>query len=245
MERSQLQYYGCIDFTPRPAAGGWMKILVVDDHTLIREALRSVLTELKSDATILEASCCAEATRLFEQHPDLGLILLDLTLPDRDGFSMLGELRKRYDATAIVVLSASHDQQQIKLALALGADGFIPKTTERDVMVRALELVLSGGTYVPKEVLGFDVPAPPGVDRMPMGGESSLVDLGLTARQIEVLGLMMQGKSNKVIAGALGMAEPTVKNHITAVLKALRVTNRTEAVLKVGRMGWRIPQGCR
>ena len=222
--------------------GARMKILVVDDHALIRDALRGVLKQLNGDASILEASDCGQTMRLIEQHPDLDLIVLDLNLPDRDGFSVLAELRERYATTAVVVLSASHERHKIKLALDLGAVGFIPKTTDREVMLNAFQLIFSGGTYIPKEILGGEVSSSRRLarsDRPPIQFEL-LADSGLTERQLEVLGLMMQGKSNKVISHMLNMAEPTVKNHITAILKALKVTNRTEAVIKVGRMGWNL-----
>ena len=134
-----------------------MKILVVDDHVLIRDALRGVLKQLRGDASILEASDCGQTMRLIEQHPDLDLIVLDLNLPDRDGFSVLAELRERYATTAVVVLSGSHDRNKIKLAFDLGAVGFIPKTTDREVMLNALQLMFSGGTYIPKEILGGEV----------------------------------------------------------------------------------------
>src|SRR6266705_1851601 len=130
-----------------------MKILVVDDHALIREALRSVLKELKDDAEILEAANCGQAMRLVEEHADLGLILLDLTLPDRDGFSVLEELRERYPAMSIVVLSALQDRDNVVKALDLGAQGFIPKSAQSDVILNALRLILGGGIYVPPEIL--------------------------------------------------------------------------------------------
>jgi DNA-binding NarL/FixJ family response regulator len=217
-----------------------MKVLLVDDHALIREALRGVLTQLRGEASILEASDCRQTMQLIEQYPDLDLIVLDLNLPDRDGLSVLAELRERYATTAVVVLSASQDRNKIKAALDLGAIGFIPKTTDRGVILRAFELMFSGGTYIPREILGGGVSSShrlscndgPSIQR------ELLADLGLTGRQVEVLGLMMQGKSNKAIAHLLHMAEPTVKNHITAILKTLEVANRTEAVIKVGQMGW-------
>ena len=217
-----------------------MKILLVDDHVLIREALRGVLTQLKAESSILEASDCRQAMALIEQHPDLDLVVLDLNLPDRDGFSVLAKLRERYSTTAVVVLSALHDQDKIKLALGLGAVGFIPKTTSRDVMLSAFQLMFSGGTYIPKEILDGAPSSSRSLarDDLPAVWRELSADLGLTGRQADVLGLMMQGKSNKAIAYRLDMAEPTVKNHITTIFKALKVASRTEAVLKVGRMGW-------
>jgi DNA-binding NarL/FixJ family response regulator len=216
-----------------------MKVLLVDDHVLIRDALRGVLKELSGDVTVLEASDCREAMRLIEVHPDLHLILLDLNLPDRDGFSVLADLRKRYATISLVVLSAFHDRENVVRALDLGALGFIPKSAPRDVMVNALRLVLAGGIYIPPEALGrSESNEQHPVTRRPV----SPADLGFTERQMEVLALMMQGKSNKAISRILDVAEPTVKHHVTAILKALKVANRTEAVVAVGSLGWELPQ---
>jgi DNA-binding NarL/FixJ family response regulator len=216
-----------------------MKILLVDDHALIRDALRSVLRELAGDATVLEAPDCRQAMRLIEQHPDLHLILLDLNLPDRDGFAVLSDLRKRYATISIVVLSAFHDRENILRALDLGALGFIPKSAPREVMANALRLIFSGGIYVPPEALArADATA---AEAAP-GRRVSPADLGVTERQMEVLALMMQGKSNKAISRILDTAEPTVKHHVTAILKALKVANRTEAVIAVGALGWELPR---
>jgi DNA-binding NarL/FixJ family response regulator len=168
-------------------------------------------------------------------------LVLDLNLPDRDGFSVLTELRASHAATAVVVLSASNARADINRALKLGALGFIPKTTEHEVLVNALRLVFSGGVYIPPEILADDVPSAQRLSpsRPPLPPRRDLpAEFGLTDRQMEVLALMMQGKSNKMIAHFLDMAEPTVKNHVTAILKTLKVTNRTEAVIKVGNMGW-------
>jgi len=215
-----------------------MKILVVDDHLLIREALRGVLKELRSDAAVLESADSGQAMQLIAEHADIGLILLDLNLPDRDGLSLLAELRERYPATSVVVLSAQQDRGSVVKALDLGALGFIPKSAEREVMLAALELVFAGGIYIPPEilsrqepVLSKSVPQPPVPPR----------DLGLTERQLEVLALMMRAKSNKAISRVLDLAEPTVKNHITAILRTLKVTNRTEAVISVIESGWELP----
>jgi DNA-binding NarL/FixJ family response regulator len=215
-----------------------MKILVVDDHVLIREALRGVLNELKPDAAVLEAADCRQAMRLVAEQPDVSLILLDLNLPDRDGLAVLAELRTRYPAVSVVVLSAFHERANVVKALDLGALGFIPKTASRDVMVNALRLIFSGGIYIPPEILARAEPA-----AHPAAPPASKTpgDLGLTERQMEVLALMMQGKSNKAICRVLNLAEPTVKNHVTTILKALKATNRTEAVIAAGALGLDLP----
>jgi DNA-binding NarL/FixJ family response regulator len=215
-----------------------MKILVVDDHTLIREALRGVLQELKPEAGVIDASSCREALELAQANAaELDLVLLDLSLPDGDGFDTLAELRDLYPAVAIVVLSASKDRDSVTKALDLGALGFIPKSASRAVMVSALQLVFAGGIYVPPEILQRSQMAPMSA---PVSAPMSPSELGLTERQIDVLALMMQGKSNKAVCRELDLAEATVKNHVTAILKALKVTNRTEAVIAVAEFGWKL-----
>ncbi|HJZ98588.1 MAG TPA: response regulator, partial [Candidatus Solibacter sp.] len=129
------------------------KILVVDDHMLIREALRGVLDELVVGATLLEAPDGRSAMQLIEQHHDLALVLLDLNLPDLDGFALLADLRERHPTMSIVVLSALQDRATVTKALKGGALGFIPKSANRDVMVQALRLVFAGGIYIPPQIL--------------------------------------------------------------------------------------------
>jgi DNA-binding NarL/FixJ family response regulator len=219
-------------------------ILIVDDHVLIREALRGVLKEVKGDAMVFEASGGNQAMRVIADHPDLDLILLDLNLPDRDGFSLLADLAEHYPAISVVVLSAHSDRASVVRALDLGALGFIPKSGQREVMLSALRLVFAGGIYIPPEILGRDETSPRNRDENPPAANQPAVspaDLGLTERQMDVLSLMMQGKSNKAICRVLNLAEPTVKNHVTAILKVLEVSNRTEAVIAVGELGWKLP----
>jgi DNA-binding NarL/FixJ family response regulator len=222
-----------------------MKFLLIDDHALIREALCSVLRELRNDAVVLEAASCQQGMDLMREHADVSLILLDLRLPDRDGFDMLAVLRETYPAVGVVMLSAFNDRDNVVRALDQGALGFISKTSSRDVLLGALRLVLAGGVYIPPEILGGAAPAPAGAT-LPAkptdsGPRPSPADLGLTERQVDVLALMMLGKSNKLICRALDLAEPTVKNHVSAILKALKVSNRTEAVLAVAALGWKLP----
>ena len=217
-----------------------MKVLVIDDHALVRDALRGVLKELRGEASVVEAPDWREATRQIEKTPDLDLVLLDLGLPDRDGFEILAELRERYPAISVVVLSGRNDRESVARALDLGALGFIPKSAQREVMLSAFNLIFSGGMYIPPEILAHQGPASmrstsaPG----PPGRRVSGADLGLTERQLEVLALLMQGKSNKAICRVLDLAEPTVKNHVTAILRALEATNRTEAVIAARALGF-------
>src|SRR5712671_5162614 len=231
-----------------------MKFLVIDDHELIREAMRGALTQLESDAEILEASDGAQAIPLVEEHPDLDLILLDLNLPDRDGFSMLVELRRNHPGISVVVMSAQQDQDSVVRALNMGALGFIPKSAQRKVLLSALQLVMSGGVYIPTQALSpaqsqapsaqpttaSQVPAAPAV-APPQGGAAAPLDLGLTGRQVDVLTLIMQGKSNKAICRVLDLSEPTVKTHVSAILRALKVNSRVEIVVTVSALKLDLP----
>lgn len=220
-----------------------MKVLFVDDHVLIRDALRGVLVELRPDASVLEASDCKQAMTLVAAHDDLELIFLDLGLPDGDGFELLASLRASHPAIGIVVLSATKDSDSVTRALRLGAVGFIPKSGTRPVMVGAIQLILAGGIYVPPEALGAPDAAQAAAASSPPRADAttaSPADVGLTARQIDVLALMMQGKSNKAICRELDIAEQTVKTYVTAIFKALSVVNRTEVVIAANARGWKL-----
>ncbi len=215
-----------------------MKILVVDDHPLIREAMRSVLQQLDSDIQVLEAGNCEDALATVEREPDLALVLLDLRMPGTSGLAGLESLREMHPGIPVVVLSASEDRNDVMRALDLGAMGFIPKTQPSRVMIGALKLVLSGGVYLPAEILSQPAAAPAlAQGEAPYQSRTSPVDLGLTPRQTEVLALLVQGKPNKVICRDLNLAEGTVKIHVAAILKALGVMNRTQAVVAVSRLG--------
>lgn len=211
-----------------------MKFLVIDDHALIRDALASVLAQLQPGSAVIEASTCAEALEAAAGQADLSLVLLDLTLPDGDGFLLLERLRRDRPAVPVVVLSAVQDRASVTRALGAGASGFIPKSAQREIMLNALRLVFAGGIYVPPEILAHG--GRPGAE----SGSAPLQAAGLSERQQEVLALLMQGLSNKAIGHRLDLAEPTVKNHVTAILKALGARNRTAAVAAANRRGWAV-----
>jgi DNA-binding NarL/FixJ family response regulator len=222
-----------------------VKVLVIDDHPLILEALHHVLRQLAQEVEVYDARTAVEGRRLVGAHPDTGLLLLDLSLPDADGLSLLGELRNDFPAIPVVVLSASDRREDVLRAIDLGAMGFIPKTSSNQVMLQALRLVLSGGVYLPPAALmhredahvesAFRPPAEPaGAARV------SVRELGLTSRQAQVLALILQGKPNKVICRELGLAEGTVKIHVAAILRALNVSTRTQAVIEASRLGLRL-----
>jgi len=217
-----------------------MKILIVDDHPLVRDALANVLLQLGEQIWVLEASSVSGALAELEAHPDTALILLELMVSSAKGTSAIEQLQAACPDALVVVLSAMDDTKTVLAALDSGAKGFISKCSTSAVLVNALRLVLAGGMYIPA-TLSLTAPVP-GLfaARAPLGGVD---DLRLTRRQSDVLRLLAQGKANKVISRELGVAQSTVKAHVAAILRALGVSNRTEAACKLNRLGIKLPSG--
>ncbi|MCA0240878.1 MAG: response regulator transcription factor [Proteobacteria bacterium] len=216
-----------------------MKFLVVDDHPLVREALAAVLLQLRPGAEVVQAASASAALAALRDGAAVDLVLLDLRLPDGSGLALLPTIAAQSIGTAVVLLSGELDRATVQQAFAAGAVGCVPKTEPREVLASALALVLAGGVYVPPlavQPLATTVTPKTTDSKAPTPAER-----GLTGRQLDVLALLMQGKNNKLICRALGLAEPTVKNHVSAILRALGVDSRTEAVLAVTRLGWQLP----
>ena len=202
-----------------------MHILLVDDHTLFREALLHVIKQLDAQVVTLEASNAEDAALLIAHTRNLDLILLDIDLPGEDGLSALPHLRELAPTVPIIVLSGSESTQHVKLALDKGAVGYIPKSCTSHEMLAALQVVMQGDIYIPPRLLGkIEAPA----TQVPE--ENTPLSTLLTSRQIEVLALLAQGLPNKSIAKNLNLAEGTVKLHVAAILRALGANNRTQAV---------------
>jgi len=208
-----------------------LKILICDDHPVFREGLRDALAELSGE--VVEAADCAGALREVDADPAIDLVLLDLAMPGADGWTAFRALRGRHPSVPVVIVSASDDPADIRRALDQGAAGFVPKSASPALLRNALRLVLAGGVYVPAAALA----APPAPPAGPSGAERRRVRAAqLTPRQIEVLVLMSRGLTNLEIAGALGIAEGTVKTHARTIFEALDVSNRTEAALVMGEL---------
>lgn len=207
-----------------------MNILLIDDHPLFIEGLCNVIKKLDNgEVNILSSGSGEEALALVDENNDFDLLLLDLNLPGMSGLDSLQQLRHKLPATPIVVLSASEDRTKVLSAIELGAKGYIPKSSESNIIIKALQLVLSGGVYLPMAVLD-DVNS----------AQSKQFDRDnqtLTPRQLEVLKLMAEGHANKTISKKLEMAENTVRVHISAILRFLDVGNRTEASMAASRLG--------
>ncbi|MDB5803493.1 MAG: bacterial regulatory s, luxR family protein [Betaproteobacteria bacterium] len=213
-----------------------MKILVTDDHPIMREALKIALASMLPDGEIICAGTLGEAVSLARAHEPT-LAILDLGLPGQSGIGSLTSFREQVPEVPVVVFSALDDRATVLSALDAGAMGFIPKTVPSDVLMSALRIVFAGAIYVPPEALDggsaptVDRPAPPRPEEF----------AALTPRQREVMQLLLQGHSNKRICRQLSIAENTVKVHVSAVLRALNAENRTQAVLAASRLGVRMP----
>lgn len=212
-----------------------LKLLVIEDHALVREGLVQTLRQLDADVTVMEAPDCDAGCAILALADDFDLVLLDLALPGIDGLTCLGLLRQRFPALPVVIVSAYDDAHTVNRALSAGAAGFVPKAYSSDRLLDALRKVLDGTIFVPEQTLpnnqgvGLSVP--------PAAGKVSPAEFGLTDRQSDVLGLMVKGRSNREIAELLGLSEGTVKIHITAIFKALGVSSRTQALVAVARHG--------
>jgi DNA-binding NarL/FixJ family response regulator len=241
-----------------------MKVLLIDDHPLILSALQSVIEGISGDVTVVGVETARAARETLQADPGFDLVLLDLHLGDADGFDVLAELRSTYPALPVVVVSASDRASDVIRAVDAGAMGFVPKRASNEMLHEALHMVMSGGIFVPIMALGAD-PAPqkpegdtvPGVLQVLHGhaqdsgfpsGAVQLAEIGLTPRQTEVLGLLLKGQPNKLIARELNLSVETVKDHVATVLRALGVSSRTQAVLAVSQMSnqgglsaWRNP----
>ena len=237
-----------------------MKVLLIDDHPLILSALQTVIQGLGDDVTVTGANSARAGRDILKRDADFDLVLLDLQLGDADGFDVLAEFRAAYPALPVVVVSASDRTSDVIRAIDLGAMGFVPKRASNETLFEALRMVMSGGIYVPPMTMGSEksVEKPEG-DTVPsvlrvvrdhamdsgFQTQPGVDELGLTPRQTDVLALLLKGHANKLIARELGLSVETVKDHVAAVLRALNVNSRTQAVLAVSQMSQRGTTGWR
>jgi two-component system, NarL family, nitrate/nitrite response regulator NarL len=213
-----------------------MKILVCDDHALFREGVVSALRELEPGVVLLEAADGAEALRMAEAHADLDIVLLDLQMPGTDGWTGLARLQKRCPTLPVVILSGSEQPEDARRAIDAGAAGFVTKSTRGPLLRAALQLVLSGGVYVPPNLLAA-APAQAAPAAGARSGGRRQRAAQLSPRQLEVLRLMARGLTNVEIGNVLGVALGTVKAHLAVIFEVLDVSNRTEAALVMRELG--------
>ncbi|KQU46986.1 two-component system response regulator [Sphingomonas sp. Leaf339] len=200
------------------------RVLIADDHPLVRDGLRTVISVAFDQTELFEASSIAEAQAVIEREGDFDLVLLDLNMPDADGFAGLATLRTRFPSVPIVIVSGAVEGGLISAAIAHGAAGFIPKSLKRSAIVAAIQSILAGDVFMPEEF------------RVGSGDNGEGADIRrridtLTPQQRVVLGLVVAGKLNKQIAYELEVSMTTVKAHVSAVLAKLNVYSRTQAVI--------------
>lgn len=216
-----------------------MHILIVDDHPLIRDGIATMLARARPDSRLTRAADLKAAIGAIEgASPDI--VLLDLGLPDVTGFDALIRIRRQYPDLPLVVLSGREDRDTVLESLRHGATGFIPKNMNSEQIWSALSIVLGGGVFLPASVGGI-VPLPEfKADQAQPPSVAEILDrIGLTARQRVVLASLVRGMPNKEIALEFGLAEPTVKAHVSAIYRAMNVGSRTQAVLWLSRQGLR------
>jgi len=222
-----------------------MKILLADDHALIRSGLRNELGQLEAGMAFVEAWDADSLRQVFDTHHDIDLALVDLTMPGMDGARTIDALRQGYPAVPLIVISAVESGAEVRAVLHAGAAGFIPKSAISKVMLQAIRLVLAGGQYLPPQLMNLletesprRTPTPAAGNALAEGGRranSGRLDL-LSPRQREVFALLAKGLSNKSIARQLNVTEGTIKSHVATIFDVLNVHNRVSAVAEAQRL---------
>jgi len=202
-----------------------MRLLLVDDHAVVREGVSALLQQARSDVRVLQARSGEEALILARTEPDLDAVLLDLVLPGMDGVRCIEAFGREHADLPVVVLAGSEDPRDVRRALNAGALGYVPKSADPLTLLSVLDYVLAGNMYVPP-LLAWDDSA----DNAPRRPTAALEGRQeLTGRQVDVLKLLARGLPNKSIAQVLGLSDKTVKVHVTAIFRSLNVVNRTQA----------------
>lgn len=214
-----------------------MKVIVADDHALIREGLERTLKSFEPDVIVVHAEDSDSVLEKLKNTDSVDIVLLDLCMPGANGFELLKTVCNTYSNIPIVVISSADEPRNMRKAIDCGASGFIPKSASTEIMISVFKLVLSGGVYIPPDMLKQKIN---NKNTNLLDVKSNVVSLidetreaarKLTKRQAEVLDLMARGMSNKEIARALEVSEHTIKIHVTAILKLFNAENRTEAVV--------------
>ena len=204
-----------------------MRILLADDHTLFAEAFKTLVERDTPDASVDIRANLGEAHRAMGADAAYDIVLLDLAMPGMAGHASIADTLKAFPATKLVVISGTAQPEDARAVMQLGARGFLPKTLSGKVIIAALRLVASGGTYLPAEYAIAQAPGAQPPEARPAG---------LTPKEAEVLRHLAAGKSNKEIGRAMGLQEITIKLHVRNIFRKLGVRNRVEARNAVARL---------
>ncbi len=208
-----------------------MKIILADDHALFRGGFSVLFQQLEGVAEILEAGNLEGAMALASHNPDAELMLLDINMPGMNGSSSIEQIAVAHPQLPLIVISSDETVKSVKNAIEAGASGYIPKSSSPEVMQHAIRLVLSGGVYLPPQMMMAEMPE---VDETPVGNALER----LSDRQMQVLRLLIGGMTTKQICRELGLSEGTIKTHTTAIFRTLGVGNRVEASNAARRLGF-------
>lgn len=208
-----------------------MKVLITDEQSLFRDGLSLRLKQINQDIAILQSSNLVDMQKILSKEPDIDILIVDIDLAELNAAEIINKIKNLAPNTKIVAISSSEDTRNIKKILSCGVKGYIPKRSDSNILSGALKLILDGGTYIPPAMLDN------GIDYNGSSHISNPLKKNLTNRQSQVLDLIAQGKSNKQIAYDMGVSEATVKLHINALLRSLKVNNRTQAVITAQKMG--------
>jgi DNA-binding NarL/FixJ family response regulator len=222
-----------------------MRFAIIDDHPFVLDALSIIISSMEERPSVSGFGSLEKFEQAVGKGDTFDLVLLDLGIPGFTGLGSLRRFRALESLMPVVVISASDDRATILEALNLGAMGFIPKTSGRDVLMRALELILAGGIYIPPQALQRQEES---LARAPARVQEPVAQThsrgtafsSLTQRQCDVLELLVKGLPNKLICRELDLSPNTVKSHISAIFRALNATNRTQAVIAAQSGGFRV-----
>lgn len=214
-----------------------MKILIVDDHALVRHGMGHVLRECFTEAEVVEAGNAVEAIEVMTSD-NVDIALVDVRMPDADGLELLHQMKERWPGTPVIMLTSFDHAQYVRRALAEGAAGYMLKDATPEDLEQAIKVAISGGGNVlsPRVIQNL-FESMEGPSRNPNGDNGNPRIASLTQRETDILALLVEGMSNRDIARGLFLSEKTVKAHLAAVFRKLGVTNRTQAAMAAVSMG--------
>ncbi len=207
-----------------------MKVLITDEQSLFRDGLSLRLKQINDNISVIQSSNLFEMQKILSKEKDIDFLIFDIDLAETDSTEFINKLKTLAPNLKIVVISSSEDTRNIKRVLSSDVKGYIPKKLDSNILGGALKLILDGGTYIPPVLLN-------NITTYTNHNTDNILKKSLTNRQSQVLDLIAQGKSNKQIAYDMGVSEATVKLHINALLRSLKVNNRTQAVITAQKMG--------
>ena len=219
-----------------------MRVLIADDHELFLKGLEFILSDFDDDMSFISARSYTDIRKILEKDKKFDLVLTDLAMPGGNWLEEIDYIHKALPDTPIIILSAVFDKEIVQKTIENGVSGYIPKTSSNEIILGAIHLVKSGGVYIPPELLNAsgsqELNELKTINTDNSGKEENQNNSNLfTPRQIDVLKRLAKGESNKMIAYELGLSEGTVKLHVTAILKILKVYNRTGAVIEATKRG--------